>query len=127
MSSYHLSNNDTLFLNKAVDLADRLLPAFDTSSGVPQAMSNLGEQIGIYDFGHGGLVSTAEVTTLQLEFRYLSHLTGDYKYWDKAEKVRVFFFHYGEATWLIAVVTGYEDYQGLDQTNGFSSHFYEVR
>ncbi|KAF8337707.1 glycoside hydrolase family 47 protein [Amanita rubescens] len=87
LSSYHLSNNDTLFLNKAVDLADRLLPAFDTSSGVPQAMSNLGEQIGIYDIGHGGLVSTAEVTTLQLEFRYLSYLTGDYKYWDKAENV----------------------------------------
>lgn len=89
LSSYHLSNNDTLFLNKAVDLADRLLPAFDTSSGVPQAMSNLGDRVGVYDFGNGGMVSTAEVTTLQLEFRYLSHLTGDYKYWDKAENVFV--------------------------------------
>lgn len=89
LSSYHLSNNDTLFLERAVDLADRLLPAFDTSSGIPQAMSNLGKRVGVYDYGNGGLVSTAEASTLQLEFRYLSYISGDYKYWDKAEKVRV--------------------------------------
>lgn len=52
-------------------------------------MSNLGKRVGVYDYGNGGLVSTAEASTLQLEFRYLSHVTGDYKYWDKAEKVRV--------------------------------------
>ena len=92
MSSYHLSNNDTLFLERAVDLADRLLPAFDTASGIPQAMSNLGKRVGVYDYGNGGLVSTAEAATLQLEFRYLSYLTGDYKYWDKAEKVLFFSF-----------------------------------
>ncbi|KAF8627872.1 hypothetical protein AX15_004202 [Amanita polypyramis BW_CC] len=87
LSAYHLSDNDALFLERAVDLADRLLPAFDTSSGIPQAMSNLGQRVGVYDHGNGGLVSTAEATTVQLEFRYLSHATGDYKYWDKAEKV----------------------------------------
>lgn len=31
--------------------------------------------------------SVAEAGTLQLEFKYLSHLTGDYVYWDKVEKV----------------------------------------
>lgn len=30
LSAYHLSGNDTMFLEKAVDLADRLMPAFDT-------------------------------------------------------------------------------------------------
>lgn len=33
------------------------------------------------------MASLAEAGTLQLEFKYLSHLTGDYTYWDKAEKV----------------------------------------
>ncbi|KIL61808.1 glycoside hydrolase family 47 protein [Amanita muscaria Koide BX008] len=87
LSAYHLSHNDTLYLEKAIDLADRLLPAFDTASGVPQAMSNLGQRVGIYDRGNGGMVSTAEATTLQLEFRYLSHISGNNTYWDKAEKV----------------------------------------
>lgn len=30
LSAYHLSGEDKLFLDKAVDLADRLLPVFDT-------------------------------------------------------------------------------------------------
>lgn len=30
LSAYHLSGEDQLFLDKAVDLADRLLPVFDT-------------------------------------------------------------------------------------------------
>lgn len=33
------------------------------------------------------MASLAEAGTLQLEFKYLSHLTGDYTYWDKAERV----------------------------------------
>ncbi|KAJ3058048.1 mannosyl-oligosaccharide alpha-1,2-mannosidase, partial [Rhizoclosmatium hyalinum] len=31
--------------------------------------------------------STAEATTIQLEFKYLSHLTNDPKYWNAAQKV----------------------------------------
>lgn len=31
--------------------------------------------------------SIAEVGTLQLEFKYLAHLTGQRKYWDKVDKV----------------------------------------
>ncbi|CRK42370.1 hypothetical protein BN1708_016926, partial [Verticillium longisporum] len=34
-----------------------------------------------------GASSTAEVTTLQLEFKYLAKLTGEKYYWDKVEKV----------------------------------------
>jgi hypothetical protein len=33
-------------------------------------------------------VSLAEAASLQLELKYLSHLTGDYVYWRKAERVR---------------------------------------
>ncbi|CEP20095.1 hypothetical protein [Parasitella parasitica] len=83
LSAYHLSNNDPLYLRKAVDLGDRLLPAFDSESGIPYSGITLSNGVPV---GYGPS-STAEATTVQLEFRYLSHLTGDSKYWDAAEKV----------------------------------------
>ena len=50
-------------------------------------MVNLAKYEGVDDPDVPGLVSTAEVSTLQLEFRYLSHLTENVEYWDKAERV----------------------------------------
>ena len=76
-----------LYLEKAVDLADRIMPVFDTHNGLPMTMVNLGLRQGIPETHHNGWVSTAEVATLQLEFKHLSHLTGDQKYWDAVEKV----------------------------------------
>jgi hypothetical protein len=83
LSAYHLSNNDRLYLEKAIDLGDRLLYAFDTQSGIPYSGITLSNGKPV---GHGPS-STAEATTIQLEFKYLSHLTGDMKYWNAAEKV----------------------------------------
>uniref|UniRef100_A0A803M9S1 alpha-1,2-Mannosidase n=1 Tax=Chenopodium quinoa TaxID=63459 RepID=A0A803M9S1_CHEQI len=40
LSAYDLSN-DKMFLEKAQDIADRLLPAWDTSSGIPYNIINL--------------------------------------------------------------------------------------
>ena len=40
LSSYDLSG-DKLFLEKAKDIADRLLPAWDTPSGIPYNIINL--------------------------------------------------------------------------------------
>jgi mannosyl-oligosaccharide alpha-1,2-mannosidase len=37
--------------------------------------------------GNQGVASLAEAASLQLELKYLSHLTGDYVYWKKAERV----------------------------------------
>ena len=87
LSAYHFSGNDSLYLEKAVDLADRLLPAFDTPTGLPLSSVNLAQRVGIPDRDNNGWVSTAEVSTLQLEFRYLSALTDDDTYWRTAEKV----------------------------------------
>ena len=92
LSAYHLSGEDALFLDKAKELADRLLPAFDTPSGLPLSMINLAKREGISDKDNQGLVSTAEASTLQLEFRYLAHLTDEDIYWRKAERVRSLFF-----------------------------------
>lgn len=87
LSAYHLAGNDTLFLSKAIDLGDRLLGAFSSSSGIPYASVNLALRQGIPAHFVGGASSTSEATTLQLEFKYLSHLTGNEKYWKNAEEV----------------------------------------
>ncbi|KAI8356708.1 glycoside hydrolase [Choanephora cucurbitarum] len=83
LSAYHLTNQDPLYLQKAVDLGDRLLPAFDTDSGIPISGITLSNGQPV---SHGPS-STAEATTIQLEFKYLSHLTHDRRYWDAAERV----------------------------------------
>ncbi|KAF9547365.1 mannosyl-oligosaccharide alpha-1,2-mannosidase [Mortierella hygrophila] len=86
LSAYDQSGHDQVFLTKAVDLADRLMGAFKTASGIPYASVHLKEGRGVP--GHeGGISSTSEVSTLQLEFKYLSYLTGDDKYWRVAEDV----------------------------------------
>ncbi|GAA5975567.1 hypothetical protein JCM21900_002348 [Sporobolomyces salmonicolor] len=88
LSAYHLSGEtDTMLLDKAVDLADRLLPAFETPSGLPTSFVNLAKRVGIPDPDNHGLTSVAEAGTLQLELKYLSELTGNPIYWQKAAKV----------------------------------------
>ncbi|KAF8194965.1 glycoside hydrolase [Pholiota molesta] len=86
LSAYHFSHNDPVFLEKAVDLGDRLLTAFDTPSGLPLSDVNLKLRKGVKGVAP---TSTAEASTLQLEFRYLSVLTGNETYWRKAEHVSV--------------------------------------
>lgn len=78
---------EDLYLEKAKDLADRLITAFDSPSGIPYASVNLAKYEGLISHADGGASSTAETTTLQLEFKYLAKLTGEKYFWDKAEKV----------------------------------------
>lgn len=87
LPAYHFSQHDPVYLEKAIDLADRLLPGFDTPSGSPLPKINLARHVGVRDDTYPNLVNTAEIATLQLEFRYLSALTGDPVYWEKAEHV----------------------------------------
>ncbi|KAI1364997.1 family 47 glycosyl hydrolase [Xylaria arbuscula] len=78
---------EDLYLEKARDLADRLVVAFDSPSGVPYASVNIGSYESLPAHDSGGASSTAEAATLQLEFKYLAKLTGEKDFWDKAEKV----------------------------------------
>ncbi|KAL8989228.1 MAG: hypothetical protein Q9177_001847 [Variospora cf. flavescens] len=78
---------EDLYLEKATDLADRLLGAFESNSGVPFASVNLKTLRGIPSHADNGASSTAEATSLQLEFKYLAMLTGEKDYWTKVEKV----------------------------------------
>ncbi|KAJ3489749.1 hypothetical protein NLI96_g1889 [Meripilus lineatus] len=86
LSAYQLTN-DEMFLDRAKELGDRILPVFDTPSGLPLSMVNLGKRTGVSDVDNRGFVSTAEASTLQLEFKYLALLTDEEAYWEKAEKV----------------------------------------
>jgi mannosyl-oligosaccharide alpha-1,2-mannosidase len=78
---------DSVYLTKATALADRLLGAYNSQSGVPYASIQLDVGQGIRSNDIMGASSTAEATTLQIEMKYLSHLTGNATYWRKAEHV----------------------------------------
>ncbi|KAJ7872696.1 glycoside hydrolase [Mycena leptocephala] len=81
--SAHYLTGDELYLRHAADLGDRMLPVFNTPSGLPSSSVNLAGGSG----SGGGSVTISEVTTLQLEFRYLAEITGRVAFWQKAEKV----------------------------------------
>ncbi|EEB18741.1 Endoplasmic reticulum mannosyl-oligosaccharide 1,2-alpha-mannosidase, putative [Pediculus humanus corporis] len=85
LSAYHLSN-DVMFLQKAADLGTRLLPCFDTNSGVPYSDVNLAT-LQAHSPRWSPDSSTSEVTTIQLEFRDLSRSTGNPKFEESAAKV----------------------------------------
>ncbi len=80
-------NEEDLFLEKAYDLAGRLLGAYESPSGVPWASVVLKDGKGLSSHTDGGASSTAEATSLQLEMKYLAYLTGEPHFWEKAEKV----------------------------------------
>ncbi|XP_023000181.1 mannosyl-oligosaccharide 1,2-alpha-mannosidase MNS1-like [Cucurbita maxima] len=86
LSAYDLSG-DKVFLDKARDMADRLLPAWDTPSGIPYNLINLVGGRPHNPSWNGGLSILADSGTEQLEFISLSQRTGDPKYQQKVENV----------------------------------------
>ncbi|MGZ3845720.1 MAG: glycoside hydrolase family 47 protein [Flavisolibacter sp.] len=79
-SAYEL-DGDKRFLALAKDLADRLLPAFKTPTGLPYRYVHL--QTGAL---RDSINNPAEIGTLMMEFGKLSRLTGDKKYYEVAKK-----------------------------------------
>ncbi|KAJ5084371.1 CAZyme family GH47 [Penicillium alfredii] len=78
---------EDLYIEKATDLADRLMGAFETKSGIPLSSVNLNKSTGIYSHADGGATSTSEAASVQIEWKYLAKLTGEAEYWRIAEKV----------------------------------------
>jgi ER degradation enhancer, mannosidase alpha-like 2 len=83
LSGYQLTNDKRL-LQLAENLGDRLLPAFNSPTGLPYVYVNL----------HTGqvrdpLTNPAETGTLLLEFGTLSKLTGRPEFYDKAKRALV--------------------------------------
>ena len=94
-------------LDQAVNLADRLLLAFDTPTGVPEAWLNL----------HSGKIPgettdtcTACAGTMILEFGVLSRLTGNPIYEEKARHAMVFMYNHRSAKGMVGT--------GLDTGTG---------
>ncbi|MCB0620594.1 MAG: glycoside hydrolase family 47 protein, partial [Saprospiraceae bacterium] len=80
LSMYDLSENPAV-LEKARDFADRMMPAFDTPTGVPRYWVNLktGES-------RGDTVNLAEAGTNLIELGVLSYYTQDPRYYQAAKR-----------------------------------------
>lgn len=75
LSIYHLSGDD-IYMTKALELGKRLMPSFESTSGIPYSDVNLfSMQAHAPKWSPDS--STSEVTTIQLEFRDLSRISND--------------------------------------------------
>ncbi|HKR15593.1 MAG TPA: glycoside hydrolase family 47 protein [Pyrinomonadaceae bacterium] len=83
VTSYQLTN-DKRFLDLAEDLGRRLLPVFDSPTGMPYRYVNL--KTGKV---RNPVSNPAETGTLLLEFGALSKLTGNPVFYDKAKRALV--------------------------------------
>ncbi|GMI97539.1 ALPHA-MANNOSIDASE IB, alpha-mannosidase 1 [Hibiscus trionum] len=86
LSAFDLSGDD-IFLQKAKDIADRLLPAWNTASGIPYNRINLAHGHAHNPKWAGGNSTLAESGSEQLEFIVLSQRIKDPKYQQKVETV----------------------------------------
>lgn len=75
-------------LEKAIDFGDRLLPAFNTPTGIPYHSVNLqtGAISGNKGQGKGNVVNVAQAATYLLEFGILSYYSKDPRYYQAAKK-----------------------------------------
>ncbi|KAL1460071.1 hypothetical protein WDU94_012010 [Cyamophila willieti] len=80
---------DPMYRDKAVHIADKMLPAFKTPTGIPHALINVftGDSKN-YAWASGSASILSELGTLHLEFVYLSDVTGNPIYREKVEKIR---------------------------------------
>ncbi len=87
LSMYHYTKHDAI-LDKARDFGDRILPAFQTPTGIPTHSVNLktGKQGGNHGEGDGYVVNVAQAATYLFEFGILSYYTKDAKYYRAAKK-----------------------------------------
>lgn len=83
LSSYQMTGDPRL-LELADDLGTRLLPAFDSPTGLPYVYVNLRT-----GKAHGTDTNPAEAGTLLLEYGTLARLTGKPVYYEKAKRALV--------------------------------------
>lgn len=85
LSIHHLSG-EVVFLTKAIELGNRLLPCFESPSNIPYSDINL-QLMKAHAPKWSPDSSTSEVSTIQLEFRDLSRITNDFSYENAVAKV----------------------------------------
>ncbi|KAI1897494.1 hypothetical protein AGOR_G00083850 [Albula goreensis] len=88
LSAYYLSGKE-VYRKKAVELGEKLLPAFKTPTGIPWALLNMKSGIGRnWPWASGGSSILAEYGTLHLEFMHLSKLSGKPVFAEKVMNIR---------------------------------------
>ena len=93
LAIYDVTKNPEI-LKKATDFGDRLLPAFDSPTGIPYHSVNLktGATSGNNGKGIGNIVNTAQAATYLLEFGILSYYSQNPKYYQTAKKATLAIF-----------------------------------
>lgn len=88
LSCYALTK-DRMFLLKAESFVQKIMPVFDTNTGIPYALINPSSgQCKNYLWASSGSSILSEAGSFHLEFIYLSAATGNPVYAQKAHKIR---------------------------------------
>ncbi len=123
LSAYELDNRDQRFLDLAKDLGDRLLPVFNSKTGMPYRYVNL--QTGkIRD----SINNPAEIGTCLIEFGTLSKLTGNPVYYEKAKKALVAIYQHRSPIGLVGTWINVETGEWTNSTShigGAIDSYYE--
>ncbi|XP_033239433.1 mannosyl-oligosaccharide alpha-1,2-mannosidase IA isoform X3 [Drosophila pseudoobscura] len=89
MLTLYAFTGDPLYKEKAQHVADKLLPAFQTPTGIPYALVNTKSGMAKnYGWASGGSSILSEFGTLHLEFAYLSDITGNPLYRERVQTIR---------------------------------------
>ncbi|MCP9260904.1 Mannosyl-oligosaccharide 1,2-alpha-mannosidase IB [Dirofilaria immitis] len=88
LAAYALTG-DKMYIQKATAVANILLPAFETPTGIPYALVNpVSGQSHNWGWASGGFSVLSEFGSLQLELDYLSQLTQNFIYSSKVARIR---------------------------------------
>uniref|UniRef100_A0A8C5EIX1 alpha-1,2-Mannosidase n=1 Tax=Gouania willdenowi TaxID=441366 RepID=A0A8C5EIX1_GOUWI len=88
LSAYYLTGEE-LFKNKVLELGEKLLPAFNTPTGIPRGVINLGSGTSwSWGWASAGSSILAEFGTLHLEFVHLTELSNSPIYTEKVMNIR---------------------------------------
>jgi mannosidase alpha-like ER degradation enhancer 2 len=122
LSNYQLSGDKRLLV-LAQDLGNRLLPAFNSPTGMPYVFVNLktGKT-------RGEVSNPAEIGTLLLEFGTLSKLTGNPVYYDKAKRALIAVYDHRSKIGLVGTSINVETGRWTDTTShisGMIDSYYE--
>ncbi|KAA0702627.1 Mannosyl-oligosaccharide 1,2-alpha-mannosidase IC [Triplophysa tibetana] len=88
LSAFYLTG-DEIYKQKVLELGEKLLPAFNTPTGIPRGVINLGSGTSWgWGWASAGSSILAEFGTLHLEFLHLSELSGSPTYTEKVMNIR---------------------------------------
>jgi mannosidase alpha-like ER degradation enhancer 2 len=114
LSTYQITGDKRL-LTLAEDLGNRLLPVFQSPTGLPYMFINL--KTGVVS---GAVTNPAEIGTLLIEFGTLTKLTGKSIYFDKAKRALVELYNRRSEIGLVGSTINVETGKWIDTTSHIS-------